>query len=232
MKITYINHSSFAVELDTCVLLFDYFKGDIPKFSKNKKIYVFSSHGHHDHFSPKVLKLEKEYDNILYILSDDIQIKESDKIIFVKEDEKLNINDLQIQTLKSTDIGVAFIVNVEGLSIYHAGDLNWWHWEGENSIKENKEAELMYKKEIDKIKDYNFDLAFVPLDPRQGEQYYLGFDTFMKNTNTKVAFPMHCWGDYTVIDKLKKSRFAQDYKDRVIEISKVNETFNINVVCK
>ena len=140
MKITYINHSSFAVELDTCVLLFDYFKGDIPKFSKNKKIYVFSSHGHHDHFSPKVLKLEKEYDNILYILSEDIQIKESDKIIFIKEDEKLNINDLQIQTLKSTDIGVAFIVNVEGVSIYHAGDLNWWHWEGENSIKENKEA--------------------------------------------------------------------------------------------
>ena len=103
---------------------------------------------------------------------------------------------------------------------------------GENSIKENKEAELMYKKEIDKIKDYNFDLAFVPLDSRQGEQYYLGFDTFMKNTNTKIAFPMHCWGDYTVIDKLKKSIFAQDYKDRVIEISKVNETFNINIVCK
>ena len=230
MKITYINHSSFSVELDTCILLFDYFNGDIPKFDKNKKIYVFSSHSHDDHFNPKVLELEKEYDNISYILSDDIKIKKSDNRIFVKEDESRQIDDLYVKTLKSTDIGVAFIVNVEGLSIYHAGDLNWWHWEGENSIKENKEAELMYKKEINKIKDYNFDLAFVPLDPRQVEQYYLGFDTFMKNTNTKVVFPMHCWGgDYTVIDKLKKSEFAKNYKDRVIDISKVNETFNINL---
>ena len=36
-----------------------------------------------------------------------------------------------IASLKSTDEGVAFVVWAEGHSIYHAGDLNWWHWEGE-----------------------------------------------------------------------------------------------------
>ena len=33
--------------------------------------------------------------------------------------------------LKSTDEGVAFLVEVNGVVIYHAGDLNWWHWDEE-----------------------------------------------------------------------------------------------------
>ena len=40
MKITYIHHSSFSVELDNAILLFDYFKGNLPSFDKNKKLLV------------------------------------------------------------------------------------------------------------------------------------------------------------------------------------------------
>ena len=54
MKITYIHHSSFSVELDNTILLFDYFKGNLPSFDKNKKLYVFSSHSHHDHFDESI----------------------------------------------------------------------------------------------------------------------------------------------------------------------------------
>ena len=37
-----------------------------------------------------------------------------------------------ILSLKSTDEGAAFAIReTDGTSIYHAGDLNWWHWEGE-----------------------------------------------------------------------------------------------------
>ena len=36
MKITYIHHSSFSAELEKCILLFDYFKGKLPKFDINK----------------------------------------------------------------------------------------------------------------------------------------------------------------------------------------------------
>ena len=38
MKITYIHHSSFSVELDNSILLFDYFKGKLPDFDKSKPI--------------------------------------------------------------------------------------------------------------------------------------------------------------------------------------------------
>ena len=41
------------------------------------------------------------------------------------------IGSVQVETLKSNDEGVAFLVTAEGRTIYHAGDLNWWYWNGE-----------------------------------------------------------------------------------------------------
>lgn len=191
MKITYIHHSSFSVELDNTILLFDYFKGDLPSFDKNKKLYVFSSHSHHDHFDKSIFNLEKIHPNVEYILSNDIKITKSQNTKFVGANERLLVDNLEIRTLESSDLGVAFIVKVENKTIYHAGDLNWWHWEGENTPEENKFAENKFKSSIDKITGENIDVAFLPLDSRQGNQYYLGFDYFMRNTNTKIAFPMH-----------------------------------------
>ena len=150
MKIAYINHSCFSVELDNCILLFDYFEGSIPKFDNNKKIYVFSSHSHHDHYNKSIFDLRKIYSDVTYILSDDIKVNKSNDVIFVKPDENIYVDSLEIKTLKSTDIGVAFIINVEGKSIYHAGDLNWWHWEGENTVEDNKHAEFIFKEEVNK----------------------------------------------------------------------------------
>ena len=50
IKITYLEHSGFAVECDDYVLIFDYYKGNLPQFDKDKKICVFASHVHYDHF--------------------------------------------------------------------------------------------------------------------------------------------------------------------------------------
>lgn len=227
MKITYIHHSSFLLELETCTLLFDYFKGEIPNINKDKKLYVFASHSHSDHFNPSIFNLEKEYKNITYILSSDILTDKSENIIFVEPNTTINVDNLTIKTLESTDLGVAFIINVEGKNIYHAGDLNWWHWEGELSDEENKQMGDKYKAEISKIKNTNFDIAFIVLDSRQQNQYYLGFDEFMKNTNTKYAFPMHTFGDYSVINKLKNSTFAKNYAHKIFEINKDNQIFDI-----
>lgn len=227
MKITYIYHSCFSVELENCILLFDYFKGKLPDFNKNKKLYVFSSHSHGDHFSKSIFDLQKIHPDITYILSDDIYVLKSNNIHFMSADEKLKLDNLEIHTLESSDLGVAYIVNVENKTIYHAGDLNWWHWEGENSPDENKFAENKFKSAINKITGANIDMAFIPLDPRQGEQYYLGFDYFMRNTNTTIAFPMHLWDDYSLINKFKKSDYAKSYEDKIIEINHSNEAFEI-----
>lgn len=72
MKITYIHHSSFSVELERSVLLFDYFEGEIPEFDPEKSVYVFASHKHHDHYDKKIFELAERYPHILFILSGDI----------------------------------------------------------------------------------------------------------------------------------------------------------------
>lgn len=233
MKITYIHHSSFCVELENSILLFDYFKGELPKFDTNKKLYVFASHFHEDHFDKCIFDIQNVHPDVTYILSKDIKrhrskyIKAAKNSVILNFNENISIDDMKIKTLESSDIGVAFLIEIEGKVIYHAGDLNWWHWEGENSDEENKYAENKFKDGIDKIKDLDIDLAFVPLDPRQGDFYYLGFNYFMENTNTKVAFPMHMWGDFSLCKTFKSSEYAKDYKDRVIEISKDNQVFDI-----
>lgn len=227
MKITYIHHSSFCVELDNSILLFDYFKGELPEFDKNKKLYVFSSHFHQDHFNKCIFDIQNHHPDVSYILSKDIRAKKDFNRVFVKANDKIIVDDIQIITLESSDIGVAFLVKCEDKVIYHAGDLNWWHWEGENSPKENKFAEDKFKSGLKPIEGMKIDVAFVPLDSRQGEQYYLGFDYFMRNTKTKVAFPMHFWNDYSLCKKFKLSEYARDYAGKIIEVHKQNEVFEI-----
>lgn len=227
MKITYIYHSSFCVELDKYILLFDYFQGNIPNFDKNKKLYVFSSHSHHDHFNKCIFKLGETHPDVTYILSNDINSPKSENIKLMTANERLLVDNLIIETLESSDLGVAFIVRVEDKTIYHAGDLNWWHWEGENSPEENDYAEKIFKAPINKLKGKDIDIAFLPLDPRQGDQYYLGFDYFMKNTNTKLAFPMHLWKTYSLIKIFKNSNHASHYKDKIVEVSYEGEEFQV-----
>lgn len=218
MKITYIHHSSFSVELDNCILLFDYFQGKLPVFNENKKLYVFSSHSHHDHFDKSIFDLQEKHPDVTYILSNDINVSKSENIKLIGPNERIVVDNLEIKTLESSDLGVAFIVKVENKTIYHAGDLHWWHWEGENSPEDNALAEKMFKDSIKRINEKTIDIAFLPLDPRQGDQYYLGFDYFMRSTNTKIAFPMHLWKNFSLIEIFKNSTHALDYKDKIVDI--------------
>lgn len=47
---------------------------------------------------------------------------------FVSPDNTYHVDDLDIMTLRSTDAGVAFYVASNGVSLFHAGDLNDWEW--------------------------------------------------------------------------------------------------------
>lgn len=44
MKITHVYHSCFLVELEHSLLLFDWYKRDLPVLPADKKLYVFCSH--------------------------------------------------------------------------------------------------------------------------------------------------------------------------------------------
>lgn len=240
MKITYINHSGFMVELEKTVLLFDYYKGDIPQIAGGKTVYVFSSHRHPDHFNPEILKLGKEYEQIHFFLSKDIPVNE--RFLEKKQIEKEVLQQitslprnakiewdgqerLLIETLTSTDEGVAFVVECEGHMIYHAGDLNWWHWEGESKAY-NRNMEVNYKREIDKLRGRNFDVAFVPLDERLESAYGYGMRYFLTNVQAKVVYPMHMWEHFTVTERFKRENADID-TSQLIAITGDGMTWNI-----
>ena len=61
MKVTYIYHSSFAVELEKSILIFDYYgKGDLPERPAGKQVYFLNSHSHPDHFSKTIFNLREQ----------------------------------------------------------------------------------------------------------------------------------------------------------------------------
>lgn len=239
MKITYIYHSCFTVEVNDIVFIFDYYKKDLPKFDITKKIFVFSSHKHQDHFNQEIFQKMEGYDNVRFILSKDIKMNETymekinlpvkfrNKIQYAGKNETIDMGEgILIETLTSTDEGVAFLIYINDLCIYHAGDLNWWTWIGE-SEEEYKDMTFRYQREIGKLKNKKIDVAFLPLDGRQEERFYLGFDYFMRNTNTLHAFPMHFWEDTSVITKLKAMDCAKEYKDNIIEVATEGQSFLI-----
>ena len=202
------------VESRNYIYLFDYIGGNIDKAIKSdKKIYVMVSHIHDDHFSKIIFDIATKHDNVTYILSYDVvkkinknailsKMTEQLNIIRVHAHEKYKIDDIVVETLKSTDEGVAFIVSEKDGTIYHAGDLNWWHWDGEPKSW-NRNMEVNFKREIDSMRGRKIDIAFVPLDPRQEEAYYMGMDYFIKNVGANEIYPMHFWGEPRIIDRYK-----------------------------
>lgn len=229
MKVTYIHHSAFAVETEQACLLFDYFEGELPEFPEEKPLYVFASHRHPDHFSKVIFKLAEKYPNIYFVLSSDIWKKRipeelREKTWFLDPGEKKTIGELTVEGFKSTDEGVAFWCQIDGREIYHAGDLNHWYWEGEEE-QWNTDMTAAYRKEIEKMAERTADVAFLPLDPRLEQWFYLGIDDFMKAADAKVIFPMHFWGQFDVAARLKALPCSEKYRDKIMEIKEDGQEF-------
>ena len=224
MKVTFLGHSGFLTETDDMYLLFDYYKGELPEMDPDKKMCVFVSHAHYDHYGKEIFRLREKFGEIRYILSSDISAPQEEDILSVRPNENVETLGLQIRTLRSNDEGVAFLVKDKDRTIYHAGDLNWWHWEGEPE-EYNKMMRRSYQSEVNKLQKEKIDLAFVPVDPRLGEQYCWGLDCFMKRTDTKRVFPMHFWGTYDIFDRLMLEKCTKEYQDRIVRIEREGQPF-------
>ena len=218
IKINYLYNSGFSVETENYLLIFDYFKDTVDSDIKNrttgaiseedlnvpKKLIVFSSHSHADHFNPVILEWEGIRSDISYILSSDIQPNSNSKNInIISAYETLSIQGIEIKAFGSTDLGISFLVKVDGTNIFHSGDLNWWYWwdDEENDIKE---AERMFKDEISKIKENNIDIALFPVDPRLEHNYCVGGEYFIKELSPKIFIPMHFGENYGTTTKFKE----------------------------
>lgn len=239
MKVTYLNHSGFLLETKTAYFLFDYYNGRIPDLNRDKPIVVFVSHGHGDHYNREIYKLLQKYPDIQYVLAKDIPTKRliaeqavrgvelGSHILSVRKNTTQEIllwngRPLIITTLKSTDAGVAFLLEYDNHTYYHAGDLNLWYWKGESS-QYNENMTRKFMTEMEKLKGRRIDAAFVPLDPRLEEHMADGFRIFMEYTESSWVFPMHMWGSYDRITEWLKQ--YPEYKERVVPIRYEGQIF-------
>ena len=231
LKVTYLKHSGFLVETPDKYLLFDYWKGEIPSLNYKKKLYVFASHVHHDHYVKDIFKLENQCESVKYILSFDIERsndwKKAEQVYFLDANESVEIDDLQIKTLCSTDEGVAFLVKTDDYTIYHAGDLHWWHWPGDPE-EDNQRRKETYQKEIDLLEGEKIDCAFVVLDPRQEEAGSWGMEYFLKHVESRYVFTMHCWEKYEIIKDFKEKNDTKYLTATIMDITAPGQIFEID----
>ena len=247
MKVTFIGHSGFLVETGIANLLFDYSEGEIPAVEGDVPFVVFVSHAHSDHYNPAIFALSKKYKNIQYFLSHDIRLSEDvakeykmtksfilNKITSVQPGTRRVIplagiggNDyIILETIKSTDQGVAFLLNVAGKRIYHAGDLNWWVWE-EDTKQQFNNMSALFKRAIERINGRDIYLAFAPLDPRQGKHYKLGIEYLLNATHVDHVVPMHFWGQPELIDKYEDERQTKELSTKVVKLGTGGENIEL-----
>ncbi len=240
-EIYHLFHSGTAVRVKDKLFVFDYFKDEPQQekavassleqgiiredsFKHISEAYVFVSHSHHDHYNQVIFEWEKYCDRINYILAAEVdpkpKLRNKSNLYLMEQDQELKLDKLKISSFGSTDEGVSFLVELEDLSIFHAGDLNWWKWK-KFSPKVQKREEREYKREVDKLKGKKIDIAFVPVDPRLEEHFYLAGEYFISEIKPALFIPIH-FGDNYDVTKFFRDRFNSN-QTRVAEVSRAGE---------
>lgn len=209
MKITYIYHSCFLVETAGCYYLFDYYTGCLPELKADKPILVFASHRHEDHYNPDIFTMLSDggMQKVYAVLPNDIPVKRYPRtdaeVIKVYHSRKYTLPcETDLETLLSTDRGVAFLLQCKEGTIFHAGDLNDWGTAADTE-QERRQMRGSYRAQINKLKGRTLDAAFFPLDPRLDSAYAQGISYFLQQVNVKRIYPMHYWEQPEIIDRFR-----------------------------
>ncbi len=222
LSVTYLDHSGFFAELERHCILFDWWRGALPEVPAGKALIVCVSHAHEDHFRRSIFS-ELDEKAALFLVGADVPAPDDARVFTFSGGETTRpLPGVSVSALRSTDEGVAFLLTLEGLTIYHAGDLHWWHWEGEPA-EWNREMAVHFKAFTAPLKGRRIDLAFLPLDPRLASAADRGIEYYFSLADIRHVLPMHQWGDYGLTE-----RYLKDHPERrgiVTPVSRPGEQF-------
>ena len=161
IRLTFLGHSGFLAELPSVTLLFDWWKGGLPPLRTEVPLLVFASHRHEDHFKPEIFTLPAAG----FLLGKDMKLNPRNRerwgvsdvtaakcLVLGGNETAEPLPGVSVETLPSTDEGVAFLVTADGTAVFHAGDLNWWHWEGEAPAW-NRNMEVSFKRYTEPLRE-------------------------------------------------------------------------------
>ena len=240
MKLDYIYHSGFAIEADGATILIDYWKDSSAEAGQGLvrdrllrrpgAFYVLATHFHPDHFNPEVLRWREVRPDIHYIFSKDIlkhRRAKADDAFYINKGGVYEDDHLRVQAFGSTDVGVSFLLDLQGLRLFHAGDLNNWHWSEESTPQEIRKAEGDYLAEIRDLQQESpaVDVALFPVDRRMGRAYMRGALQFVERIKTRIFVPMHFGDDYESGNAFRPQ--AEAHGCRFLTIDHRGESFDI-----
>jgi L-ascorbate metabolism protein UlaG (beta-lactamase superfamily) len=204
IKVTFLDNSGFVLTTSGLIMVFDYYKDpssafpEILEANPDAPIVFFVSHHHPDHYNKAIFDLAQNHKRV-YILSNDIftkYIPATAQVAGVSPGDVLYRlpGDIQVKAYGSTDVGVSFMVTMpDGIKIFHAGDLNDWHWQDTSTEREVQKAENHFKTILNCIADENphINIAMFPVDARQGSDFARGANLFLSAIKVEHFFPMH-----------------------------------------
>ena len=212
MILDYIYHSGFAIEAEGVTVVIDYYKDSSPLepdrgvvhdrlLAKPGTLYVLATHFHPDHFNRDILTWREQRPDIRYLFSKDIlkhRRAKADDATFLHKGDCYEDENLHIRAFGSTDVGVSFLIDLQGMRIFHAGDLNNWHWSDESTPEEIRKADGDFLAEIRDLAKAapQVDIALFPVDRRMGSDYMRGARQFVEHIHTGLFVPMHFGEDY------------------------------------
>jgi len=234
VDVTYYVHSGFSCAIDGNFFIFDYWRGQDPeeleghdltveKLKNYKNVYVFITHSHPDHFDPIVYEWYKELP-VNYIVSYEMPIGSRGKRMNPGDTYKIS-EKIQVKAFDSTDLGVSYLLSYEDINIFHAGDLNFWHWREESTAQEIDEAEVQFKNAMEPIKKENIDIAFFPVDPRQGRLFDAGANYFLMSVKPRLMIPMHFWQKNEIA--VEFARRSRSRESEVLAMTKPGEKIRL-----
>lgn len=199
-SITYLYHDGFAIETEHAITIIDFWQdpaGVTPALlASPKPIYVLCTHRHQDHFRKEVYAWREVHSNITYVFSNDIRrytFARQPFVHWLHRYEEYHDEWIHIRTFSSTDIGVSFLIDQDGHRLFHAGDLNNWHFDQEMTPQQLKKMQGEFLKAVDDLRAFTpqVDVAFFPVDGRLGDAATLGPTQFIERIHVGTFIPMH-----------------------------------------
>lgn len=203
LAIYFLHHSAVCVNINNLLLIFDHYKhcpaGSIAQgvigekeIADAKRVYFFVSHSHSDHYNSKIFEWANT--NVFYILDETVQKQAApENTVFLRAGGKYDDGFISAAEFGSTDCGGSFFVSCQGINLFHAGDLNDWHWKDCEDERYSRNMSVMFRRELERIRQNvdRIDYAFFPVDKRMGTDFDSGADLFIKLLKPRNFIPIH-----------------------------------------
>lgn len=230
MRITLLGHSGFLAEGEKTCLVFDYFTdnaGIVKKLPFGRKdVVFFASHAHRDHFNRDIFGFAGR-GNVGYVLGEGIPKGGRKDAVVLEKGRSAEMLGVTVNAYGSTDEGVSFLVEAEGVKLFHAGDLNDWYWEEESTEEELRHDEQWFLDELKPLADASPDVAFVPGDARLGRHALRGPMSFARAMKPKRIALMHLTGGYRLPGELRQALIREGLGIEVLELVRPGDTIAI-----